>query len=191
MSENNLSNDVINTIISFMIGTPEYLNIKYNHCKSLKRIQNKYKFQRTEPKQMLKYNVNGEVKREELIYSVFREIPLKVESISSIIGMQDELLDTLIETHDIFESFNIILKTSVKLMVRYNHVRYNRYDFTIRHITFNSDKDCIYLVDIHNLTSTLDIAISEICRNIEKEKHEFSILGVQKILFKLITCETV
>ena len=38
--------DVLSKIVSYKIGDPKYLNIKYNHIEALKRIQNKYKFSR-------------------------------------------------------------------------------------------------------------------------------------------------
>ena len=42
--------DVLSKIVSYKIGGPKYLKIKYNHIEALKRIQNKYKISRLGPK---------------------------------------------------------------------------------------------------------------------------------------------
>ena len=46
----NLPVEVLKSIISYKLGEPEYLKIKHNHIKTLKRIQNDYKINRTETK---------------------------------------------------------------------------------------------------------------------------------------------
>ena len=56
MSENNfmvenwtsLPVDVLKSITSYKLGEPEYLKINHNHIKTLKRIQQRYKINRTE-----------------------------------------------------------------------------------------------------------------------------------------------
>ena len=47
---NELPDDVLKNIVSFTIGDPKYLKIKYNHNEALKRIQNRYRISRLGPK---------------------------------------------------------------------------------------------------------------------------------------------
>ena len=42
--------DVLSKIVSYKIGDPKYLKIKYCHIEALKRIQDKYKISRLGPK---------------------------------------------------------------------------------------------------------------------------------------------
>ena len=50
----NLPVDILKNTTSFKLGEPEYLNIKHNLIETLKRIQQRYKFKRTETKRKTK-----------------------------------------------------------------------------------------------------------------------------------------
>ena len=87
----NLPVEVLKSIISYKLGEPEYLKIKHNHIKTLKRIQQRYKIDRTETKRKTKrYTVEDgdDIKRHVVEYYISRNIPLSIKSIKHIYLMK-------------------------------------------------------------------------------------------------------
>ena len=94
MSENNfmvenwtsLPVDEIKSIISYKLGEPEYLKVKHNHIETLKRIQQRYKTNRTEKKTKPWTIIGGDnMKRHLIEYFISTNIPLSVKRIKDIV----------------------------------------------------------------------------------------------------------
>ena len=69
----NIPVDVLKGIISYKLGEPEYLKIKHNQVKTLKRIQQRYKINRAETKRKTtRYTVVGgdDIKRDVFEYYI-------------------------------------------------------------------------------------------------------------------------
>ena len=81
--------DVLRKIVSYKIGDPKYLNIKYNHIEASKRTQNKYKISRLGPKiaRHLKFRKKIYI----IEYCIMREgVPFSLKSVKDIITEEQE-----------------------------------------------------------------------------------------------------
>ena len=76
------------------------MKIKHNHIKTLKRIQQQYKINRTETKRKTRrLTVVGgdDIKRHVIEYYISRNIPLNIKSIKDIVFNEQENLDCLLD----------------------------------------------------------------------------------------------
>ena len=117
----NLPVDILKNIISYKLGEPEYLNIKHNHIETLKRIQQRYKFKRTETKRKTKHctAVGGDdFKRHIIKYYISRNIPLSIESLEDIVFNENENLDCLLDDIETDNGYEAVIIVEVCLFVR-------------------------------------------------------------------------
>ena len=102
---------MLSKVVSYTIGEPEYVKIK--HSKTLRRIQNKYKINTTEPEftaYKLRTNNNRKYNRSE--YLVIRDVPFKIESLKRVIRKQErELLSLIYEEVEDKQNFSAKLRS--------------------------------------------------------------------------------
>ncbi|MCR9134317.1 MAG: hypothetical protein NXI08_17245, partial [bacterium] len=169
MSENNfmvkncasLPVEVLKNIIAYKLGEPEYLKIKHNHDKTLKRIQQRYKINRTETKRKTKrYTVVGgdDIKRHVIEYYISRNIPLNIKSIKDIVFNEQENLDCLLDGIVDDEGYEVTLIVEASLFVRFHH--FNCYeDDEFSTFTFHVHSDSfVYNVNQDNIADVMRAA---------------------------------
>ena len=201
MSENNfifencasLPADVLKGIISYKLGRPEYLKLKHNHIKTLKRIQQRYKIDRTETKRKTKrYTVEDgdDIKRHVIEYYISRNIPLSVKSIKDIVFNENENLDCLLDGIETDNGYETVIIVEVNMFVRFHHFNYEDNHFNTFSFYFRSD-DFVDTITIDNISEVMMEAHQTIYRCIDDERSRMNFGGVQNIRFKLIVDEPV
>ena len=202
MSENNfifencasLPADVLKGIISYKLGEPEYLKIKHNHIKTLKRIQQRYKIDRTETKRKTKrYTVeDGDyINRHVIEYYISRNIPLSIKSIKDIVFNENENLDCLLDGIETDNGYEAVIIVEVDMFVRFHHFNYYEDDhFNTFSFYFRSD-DVVDDITIDNIPDVMRAAYQTINGCIDRERSRMNFGGVQNIRFKLIVDEPV
>ena len=201
MSENNfmvkncasLPVDVLKGIISYKLGEPEYLKIKHNHIKTLKRIQQQYKINRTETKRKTKrYTVEDgdDIKRHVIEYYITRNKPLSIKSIEDIVFNENENLGCLLDGIETDNSYGEVIIVEVNRFVRFHHFNYEDDHFNTFGFHFHSD-DFVDNITIDNITEVMIEAHQTIYRCIDSERSRMNFEGVQNIRFKLIVDEPV
>ena len=201
MSENNfmvkncasLPVDVLKGIISYKLGEPEYLKIKHNHIKTLKRIQQQYKINRTETKRKTKrYTVEDgdDIKRHVIEYYITRNKPLSIKSIEDIVFNENENLGCLLDGIETDNSYGEVIIVEVNMFVRFHHFNCQDDHFNTFSFHFHSD-DFVDNITIDNITEVMIEAHQTIYRCIDSERSRMNFEGVQNIRFKLIVDEPV
>ena len=183
----NLPVDVLKNVISYKLGGPGYLKIKHNHVKTLTRIQQRYKINRTEPKRKTKrYTVVGgdDIKRHVIEYYISRNIPLSIKSIEDIVFNENENLDCLLDGIVGDEGYEVTLIVEANLFVRYHQDD----EFNICYLHFLSH-DVVDNVTKDNLTDVLRTAHQEIFSCMVEDRNRMNFEGVKSIKFKLIIDE--
>ena len=201
MSENNfifencasLPADVLKGIISYKLGRPEYLKLKHNHIKTLKRIQQRYNIDRTETKRKTKHctRVGGDdFKRHIIKYYILRNIPLSIESLEDIVFNENENLDCLLDDIETDNGYEAVIIVEVNMFVRFHHFNYEDNHFNTFSFYFRSD-DVVDNITIDNIADVMRAAHQTIYRCIDRERSRMNFGGVQNIRFKLIVDEPV
>ena len=159
------------------------MNIKHNHIETLKRIQQRYKFKRTETKRQTKHctviggdNFNRHIIR----YYTSRNIPLSIKRIEDIVFNENESLDCLLDGIVDDEGYEVTLIVEVNLFVRYHQDD----EFNIRYLCFHSD-EVVDNVTKYNIEGVL-AAHQEIYSDMDEDRNRMNFEGVQNIRFKLI-----
>ena len=169
------------------------MKIKHNHNETLKRIQRRYKIDRTDIERNTKHcnNLDGDkVKRQVFLYYVSRKVPLSIESIEDIVMKEGGEIDSLIDKYVGYENYKAIIVVDVCLYVRlhrFNYdedVEYSRYRFD-----FHSGRHFMGSMDQDNITDVMEYAVATIRRNIDNEGDRMNIVGVERIEFHLIIDE--
>ena len=202
MSENNfmvkncasLPVDVLKGIISYKLGEPEYLKIKHNHIKTLKRIQQQYKINRIETKRKTKRRtvVGGDdIKRHVIEYYISRNKPLSIKSIEDIVFNENENLDCLLDGIETDNSYGEVIIVEVNMFVRFHHFNYYEDDeFSTSSFYFRSD-DVVDNITIDNIADVMRVAHQTIDSRMEDARSRMNFEGVQNIRFKLMVDEPV
>ena len=201
MSENNfifencasLPADVLKGIIVYKLGRPEYLKLKHNHIKTLKRIQQRYKIDRTETKRKTKrYTVEDgdDINRHVIEYYISRNIPLSIKSIKDIVFNENENLDCLLDGIETDNGYEAVIIVEVNMFVRFHHFNYEDNHFNTFSFYFRSD-DVVDNITIDNISEVMMEAHQTIYRCIDDERSRMNFGGVQNIRFKLIVDEPV
>ena len=201
MSENNfifencasLPADVLKGIIVYKLGRPEYLKLKHNHIKTLKRIQQRYKIDRTETKRKTKrYTVEDgdDINRHVIEYYISRNIPLSIKSIKDIVFNENENLDCLLDGIETDNGYEAVIIVEVNMFVRFHHFSYEDDHFNTFSFYFRSD-DFVDNITIDNISEVMMEAHQTIYRCIDDERSRMNFGGVQNIRFKLIVDEPV
>ena len=189
----NLPVEVLKSIISYKLGEPEYLKIKHNHIKTLKRIQQRYKIDRTETKRKTKrYTVEDgdDIKRHVIEYYISRNIPLSIKSIKDIVFNENENLDCLLDGIETDNGYETVIIVEVNMFVRFHHFNYEDNHFNTFSFYFRSD-DVVDNITIDNISEVMMEAHQTIYRCIDDERSRMNFGGVQNIRFKLIVDEPV
>ena len=189
----NLPVEVLKSIISYKLGEPEYLKIKHNHIKTLKRIQQRYKIDRTETKRKTKrYTVvdGDDIKRHVIEYYISRNIPLSIKSIKDIVFNENENLDCLLDDIETDNGYETVIIVEVNMFVRFHHFNYEDNHFNTFSFYFRSD-DVVDNITIDNISEVMMEAHQTIYRCIDDERSRMNFGGVQNIRFKLIVDEPV
>ena len=189
----NLPVEVLKSIISYKLGEPEYLKIKHNHIKTLKRIQQRYKIDRTETKRKTKrYTVEDgdDIKRHVIEYYISRNIPLSIKSIKDIVFNENENLDCLLDGIETDNGYEAVIIVEVNMFVRFHHFNYEDNHFNTFSFYFRSD-DVVDNITIDNIVDVMMEAHQTIYRCIDDERSRMNFGGVQNIRFKLIVDEPV
>ena len=189
----NLPVEVLKSIISYKLGEPEYLKIKHNHIKTLKRIQQRYKIDRTETKRKTKrYTVvdGDDIKRHVIEYYISRNIPLSIKSIKDIVFNENENLDCLLDGIETDNGYEAVIIVEVNMFVRFHHFNYEDNHFNTFSFYFRSD-DVVDNITIDNISEVMMEAHQTIYRCIDDERSRMNFGGVQNIRFKLIVDEPV
>ena len=190
--------NVLRNIIEFKLGAPEYNKIKYNHNKTLNRIQRRYKINRTEPeiKTTLHTNIGGieKTKRQIIQYKVLRNVPFSVGSLENILNREADELDCLLDEYcdENMDDFKIYVNARVR--IRYHHFVYDyidsdgdEYEFTLTSCIYNSDSDTeLSLNFLEDIPYAMNEAFTEITNEIDNLRDEGDILGIDSFRFKLI-----
>ena len=185
----NLPVDILKKLISYKLGEPEYLNIKHNHIETLKRIQQRYKFKRTETKRKTnRYTVEDgdDFKRHIIKYYISRNIPLSIESLEDIVFNESENLDCLLDDIETDNGYEAVIIVEVCLFVR-GHQDDDSRTFTF----FSHSDDVVNNVTIDNLSEVMMASYQEINSCIDEERSRTEFGGVKSIKFKLIVDEPV
>ena len=189
----NLPVEVLKSIISYKLGEPEYLKIKHNHIKTLERIQQRYKIDRTETKRKTKrYTVEDgdDIKRHVIEYYISRNIPLSIKSIKDIVFNENENLDCLLDGIETDNGYETVIIVEVNMFVRFHHFNYEDNHFNTFSFYFRSD-DFVDNITIDNISEVMMEAHQTIYRCIDDERSRMNFGGVQNIRFKLIVDEPV
>ena len=202
MSDNNfmvencdsLPVDVLKGIISYKLGEPEYLKIKHNHIKTLKRIQQQYKINRTETKRKTKRRtaVGGDgIKRHVIEYYISRNKPLSIKSIEDIVFNENENLGCLLDSIETDNSYGEVIIVEVNMFVRFHHFNYYEDDhFNTFSFHFHSD-EFVDNITIDNIADVMRVAHQTIDSRMEDARSRMNFEGVQNIRFKLMVDEPV
>ena len=108
------------------------MKIKHSHIKTLKRIQQRYKINRTETKRKTKrYTVEDcdDIKRHVIEYYISRNIPLSIKSIEDIVLNENENFDCLLDDIETDNGYEAVIIVEVNMFVRFHHFSY--YEDTI------------------------------------------------------------
>ena len=185
--------EVINNIMSYKYGKPEYMKIKHNHNETLKRRQRRYKIDKTDIERETKHcnNLDGDkVKRQICQYYVSRKVPLSIESIEDIVMKEGDEIDSLIDKYVGYESYKAIIIVDIILCVRFHHFNYFEDDeYSSYGFDFHSGRHLMGSIDQDNITDVMEYAVATICRNIDNERNTMNIVGVKHIRFILIIDE--
>ena len=169
------------------------MKVKHNHNETLKRIQRRYKIDRTDIERNTKHcnNLDGDtVKRQMFLYYVSRKVPLSIERIEDIVMKEGGEIDSLIDKYVGYENYKAIIIVDVCLYVRFHRfnydedVEYSRYCFD-----FHSGRHFMGSMDQDNITDVMEYAVATIRRNIDHERDRMKIVGVEHIEFHLIIDE--
>ena len=196
MDENwsNLPVEVLKSIISYKLGEPEYLKIKHNHIKTLKRIQNRYKINRTETKIKTKhYTVEDsyDIKRHVIKYYISRNIPLSIKRIENILLNEHENLDCLLDDIETDEGYEATIIVTIDMFIRFHHFNYYEDDeFSTFTLNFHSD-DVVDNITIDNIADVMRAAHQQIYSCIDDERSRMNFEGLKSIRFNLIVDEPV
>ena len=185
--------EVINNIMSYKHGKPEYRKIQHNHNETLKRIQRRYKIDRTDIERETKHcnNLDGDkVKRRIFQHYVSRKVPLSIESIEDIVMKERDEIDSLIDKYVGYKSYKAILIVDVILCVRFHRLNYFEDDeYSSYGFDFHSGRHLMGSIDQDKITDVMEYAVATICRNIDNELDIMNIVGVKHIRFILIVDE--
>ena len=176
--------DVLSKIVSYKIGDPKYLKIKFNHIEALKRIQNKYKITRFEPK-INRKRKRGKTKAFFCEYGIMREVPFSAKGIYDIItNEKEELLTLIYEEMEDRTDFDTTLEIELKIVARLPDKEYGENEFSFRDVDFYYEFD--EYVNEYSLYTVLKQAGEDIYEyEIEEDPNKTSIIGVQAFNFKL------
>ena len=179
--------DVLKGIISYKLGRPEYLKLKHSHIKTLKRIQQRYKIDRTETKRKTKrYTVEDgdDIKRHVTEYYISRNIPLSIKIIKDIVFNENEDLDCLLDGIETDNGYEAVIIVEVNMFVRFHHFNYDDDHFNTFSFHFHSD-DVVDNITIDNIADVMRAARQTIYSCIDDERSRMNFGGVQNIRFKL------
>ena len=168
MEFNKLPIEVLNNIISYKIGTPEYMKFKYNNA--LKQIQQKYK--------PITYGLetNMNCRRDNIIENLCYEIEPKIKSKSYVLDLilkQTEYIKKLIN-----QSHLMYLQPDMEKVLRIelecDDDPYNNF----LHAEWKTDIDNIQeaLDEIHK---TMSVMLDDFCEN------EYEIVRLNKLYFSI------
>ena len=172
--------DVLEKIVSYTHGEPEYTKIK--HSEALKKIQNKYRITTTEPEfttYALKTRNHNKVVRKQ--YTIIRDLPFKIESIKRIIRKQEEeLLSLIYEEVEDEPDFSARLIVKAEVVARDPNKEYEDGEFeylkAFAHVDeFNEDNSFPALQDI----------VEDLMEEIEEHQEQYNVIGIQRFQFKL------
>ena len=170
------------------------MKLKHNHIKTLKRIQQRYKIDRTETKRKTKrYTVEDgdDIKRHVIEYYISRNIPLSIKSIKDIVFNENENLDCLLDGIETDNGYEAVIIVEVNMFVRFHHFNYYDDDhFNTFSFHFHSD-DVVDNITIDNIADVMRAAHQTIYSCIDDERSRMNFGGVQNIRFKLIVDEPV
>ena len=187
--------DVLEKIVSYTHGEPEYTKIKYNHSETIERIQRRYKIHRTEPYERSKILTNSEgehVRQQAIEYFISRKVPFSVKSVEDILMKEAEELDALLddEANDGYDEFKIIVDVSLK--IRYNHFTYDEKEneFVGANCNFHSDRDCTHTLEFFE-DMDYGEAVEKLHNQIDELRDKGEILGIDNFRLKLLIWEYV
>ena len=190
----NLPVEVLKSIISYKLGEPEYLKIEHNHIKTLKRIQNRYKINRTETNIKTKHYIvedSYDIKRHVIKYYISRNIPLSIKSIEDILFNENENLDCLLDDIETDEGYKATIIVMIDMFVRFHHFNYYEDDeFSTFTPNFHSD-DVVDNITIDNIVDVMRAAHQQIYSRSDDERSRMNFEGLKSIRFKLIVDEPV
>ena len=170
------------------------MKIKHNHIKTLKRIQNRYKLNRTETKIKTKhYTVEDsyDIKRHVIKYYISRNIPLSIKSIENILFNENENLYCLLDDIETDEGYEATIIVMIDMFVRFHHFNYYEDDeFSTFTLNFHSD-DVVDNITIDNIADVMRAAHQQIYTCIDDERSRMNFEGLKSIRFKLIVDEPV
>ena len=189
--------DVLKNIVSYTLGKPEYVKIKYNHIEPLERIQRRYKIHRTEPEirtRILTKREGEQIKQQAFEYHVSRKVPLSVESIKHILMKEADEIDCLLDDdeNEYMKEFKIFV--DVSLRIRWKHFTYDEdeNEFSSADCEFDSDRDCIYTLEfLEDIDYAMGVAVEVLHNEIDKLKNKGEILGINNIRLHLLIWEPV
>ena len=170
------------------------MKIQHNHIKTLKRIQNRYKINRTETKIKTKrYTVEDsyDIKRHVIKYYISRSIPLSIKSIENILFDEKQNLDCLLDDIETDEGYEATIVVMIDMFVRFHHFNYYEDDeFSTFTLNFHSD-DVVDNITIDNIADVMRAAHQQIYSCIDDERSRMNVEGLKSIMFKLIVDEPV
>ena len=197
METNKLPVEVINNIISYKYGKPEYMRIKHNHNEALKRIQTNYKFRTTKPQTIYKYLkvCGGTQKQIKGEYDIERRVPFGIDSIESIINKQKyEILSLIYEEVEDNTDFQAKLDVFLDIRVRHKERAYEEGMFSslsISFCTYDLNEDNYISINENNIDKVLNEAVKNPKNSIQNQNQPFYYFGIQSCSFRLITKEDV
>ena len=189
--------DVLEKIMSYTHGEPEYLKIKYNHSETLERIQRRYKIHRTEPyerSKILTISEGEHVRQQAIEYLISRKVPFSVKSVEDILMKEAEELDCLLddEANDGYDEFKIIVDVSLK--IRYNHFTYDEEEneFSGANCNFDSERDYNRTLEfLEDIDFAMCEAVEKIHNEIDELRDKGEILGIDNFRLLLLIWEYV
>ena len=178
--------DVVKNLMSYKLGETEYLKIQHNHIETLKRIQQRYKINRTERKTKPWTIIGGDnMKRHLIEYFISRKLPVSVKRINDLVFNEYETLDCLLDGIVGDEGYEVKLIVGANLFVRFHHFKYYEYDhFSTICYRFLS-RDVVDNVTKDNLEDVLSAAHQEIYRSVDEFRNGMNFEGVKSLRFKL------
>ena len=169
------------------------MKIRHDHIKTLKRIQQRYKINRTEKRKTKRYTVEDgdDIKRHVIEYYISRNIPLSIKSIEDIVFNENENLDCLLDDIETDNGYEAVIIVEVNMFVRFHHFNYYEDDHcNTFSFHFHSD-DVVDNITIDNIADVMRAAHQKIYSCIDDERSRMNFEGVQNIRFKLIVDEPV
>ena len=171
---------MLSKVVSYTIGEPEYVKIK--HSKTLRRIQNKYKINATEPEftaYKLRTNNNRKYTRSE--YLVIRDVPFKIESLKRVIGKQErELLSLIYEEVEDKQNFSAKLRVKADVVVKDPNKEYEDEGFE-----YQKALACVDEINEDNSFPALQDIEEELMDEIKDYQAQYNVIGIRAFHFRL------